>query len=328
MTSWRHYLLWVWKRKCPHLNGRRLPTKKFKGLGKGKWIKEEDLEAIKESVQVEQDHRRELTERKNLPKVKRPRKKRAIELFDGIGRAPDGEELLSVTAIANESRKKMVPIPEVWLYLRIKPSTRERPDHGIPKEWPDEFKAKFPDGYVPSVPMHVPDSIDHMIPGIRRSHVEILYAIGRSLQKKKPPADHVTVDQFLDENHWRSALANRNNSGKHIRISFNRVQTLLNGCGFRSLADVLPSRVEGWLALERRADRLSIVTSNYYLRDAKSFLRWLVDDGRVARNPPSSQAAKCGSGSPSPAPQLARCRLPRLPGGSARGNSHSPSCGP
>src|SRR5262249_28352115 len=31
-----------------------------------------------------------------------------------------------------------------------------------------------------------------------------------------------------------------------------------------------------------------IITSNYYLRDTKSFFRWLVDDGRAANNPLNS----------------------------------------
>ncbi len=93
----------------------------------------------------------------------------------------------------------------------------------------------------------------------------------------KPLAEHLQD--------WRQALSHRNNSKKHVRISYNRVRALLDGCRFRSQADVQSSRVEAWLAQERRAGRLSITTSNYYLRDAKSFFRWLIEDNRAAQNP-------------------------------------------
>ncbi len=89
--------------------------------------------------------------------------------------------------------------------------------------------------------------------------------------------------EHLDD--WHQALADRNNSAKHVRISVNRVSALLDGCRFQSQADVQASRVEAWLAQERRAERLSITTSNYYLRDAKSFFHWLVEDDRADRNP-------------------------------------------
>jgi len=89
--------------------------------------------------------------------------------------------------------------------------------------------------------------------------------------------------EHLDD--WRQALADRNNSAKHVRMSFNRVSALLDGCLFQSQADVQASRVEAWLAQERRAERLSITTSNYYLRDTKSFFRWLVEDERADRHP-------------------------------------------
>src|SRR5262249_10246313 len=52
-----------------------------------------------------------------------------------------------------------------------------------------------------------------------------------------------------------------------------------------SLADVKASAVQSWLAEKRRAGRMKIATSNYYLRDSESFFRWLVDDGRAAHNP-------------------------------------------
>jgi site-specific recombinase XerD len=99
-------------------------------------------------------------------------------------------------------------------------------------------------------------------------------------------AQRVAAGKPLHEhlNEWRQALTDRNNSIKHVRISHSRVRALLDGCNFVSQADVQASRVEAWLAQERRAGRMSITTSNYYLRDAKSFFRWMVHEDRAHKN--------------------------------------------
>ncbi len=101
------------------------------------------------------------------------------------------------------------------------------------------------------------------------------------LEAQRVAASKALADHLKD---WQQALTDRNNSAKHVRISFNRVNALVDGCRFLTQADVQASRVETWLAQERRAGRLSITTSNYYLRDTKSFFRWLVEDGRADRN--------------------------------------------
>lgn len=110
---------------------------------------------------------------------------------------------------------------------------------------------------------------------------EKLVSIGL-LDRERAAVGKLLADHLAD---WKQALTDRNNSLKHVRISHQRVCTLLEGCKCRTLADVQASRVENWLAQERRAGRLSIRTSNYYLRDSKSFFRWLVNDGRATFNP-------------------------------------------
>ena len=106
-----------------------------------------------------------------------------------------------------------------------------------------------------------------------------------SIRQRLSPTLGSHANQVVEHlNDWRQALIDRNNTAKHVRMSYGRVRALLDGCHFICQADVQASRVEAWLAQERRAGRLSIVTSNYYLRDAKSFFRWLVDDGRADRN--------------------------------------------
>jgi integrase len=75
-----------------------------------------------------------------------------------------------------------------------------------------------------------------------------------------------------------------NNTEKHARQTVTRAGKLIAGCRFVFMADAQASAAE-WLAGERRAERLSIATSNYYLRDTKSFFSWMVSDGRAGTNP-------------------------------------------
>jgi len=84
---------------------------------------------------------------------------------------------------------------------------------------------------------------------------------------------------------FRRFLEGKGNTEKHARQTNSRVQTILDGCRFRFIAELSASAVVEWLAAEREGGRLGVQTSNYYLRDVKSFCRWLVKDGRADRNP-------------------------------------------
>ena len=95
--------------------------------------------------------------------------------------------------------------------------------------------------------------------------------------RERPLADHLAD--------FRAALLADNNTEKHAVITVTRGTKLFAGCQFVYMGDVQASRVAEWLADERDAGRLSIVTSNYYLRDTKSFLTWMVKDRRIDSNP-------------------------------------------
>jgi integrase len=84
---------------------------------------------------------------------------------------------------------------------------------------------------------------------------------------------------------YRRFLEAKGNTAKHARQTCRRAAALLTGCKAVFQADLSPSAVLDWLAAERAAGRLTIQTSNYYLRDLKSFCRWLVKDRRAADNP-------------------------------------------
>jgi site-specific recombinase XerD len=95
--------------------------------------------------------------------------------------------------------------------------------------------------------------------------------------RRRPLADH--LDDF------KAALLADNNTPKHARQTVTRAKKLLTGCKFTLITDVQASRVSEWLADERKAGRLTITTSNYYLRDTKSFFSWMIKDARIDRNP-------------------------------------------
>jgi integrase len=91
-----------------------------------------------------------------------------------------------------------------------------------------------------------------------------------------------------DEGHlgdYRRDLEAKGRTPKHCRQAYSRVRALLDGCGAKYPADLSASAATIWLAGEREAGRIGVQTSNYYLRDAKSFLAWLVKDRRLPDNP-------------------------------------------
>src|SRR5579859_7445420 len=95
--------------------------------------------------------------------------------------------------------------------------------------------------------------------------------------RRRPLAEHLKD--------FHRYLEAEGNTPKHARQTCRRVQAVLAGCGVAFMPDLSASAVVEWLAGERKAGRLGIKTSNYYLRDAKAFCRWLVRDRRASASP-------------------------------------------
>ncbi len=95
--------------------------------------------------------------------------------------------------------------------------------------------------------------------------------------RRKPLTEHLAD--------FRQFLEGKGNTEKHARRTCNRVRAIMDGCRFVRLGDVSPSVVVEWLKNERVAERMGIQSSNYYLGCIKSFLAWMVKDGRTDRNP-------------------------------------------
>ena len=103
--------------------------------------------------------------------------------------------------------------------------------------------------------------------------------------RKRPLLEHAQE--------WRAALVNKGGTGKHAELSFNRVSRILEGCRFVRCPDLSASAVEKFLAELRRGyvtptgkvRRLSVQSSNHYLRSIKGFCAWMVQDRRAPDNP-------------------------------------------
>ena len=97
--------------------------------------------------------------------------------------------------------------------------------------------------------------------------------------RKRPLLQHLSD--------FEAHLGAKGNTEKHVKLKVGRIKAALEGCRFASINDLVPSRLEQWLA-DRRADvnvRMSFQTSNHHLTCVKGFARWLVMERRMADNP-------------------------------------------
>lgn len=96
----------------------------------------------------------------------------------------------------------------------------------------------------------------------------------------------LAVKQSTIEGHLEAfdrSLAN--NTAKHRRLTMTRVRRVVEGCGFRTLAELDGEKVVGWLNAARDAEDLGARTYNHYLQAADAFGRWLAATKRLPANP-------------------------------------------
>ena len=105
-----------------------------------------------------------------------------------------------------------------------------------------------------------------------------------------------SLKEHLDD--WEQFLLNKGNCAAHVDTLVTRARNIVEGCGFRSLADIAPSRIQQFLADKRkdkrkdnRADEakdkkgISAQTFNFYLQAIKQFCKWMVREGRASNTP-------------------------------------------
>ena len=115
----------------------------------------------------------------------------------------------------------------------------------------------------------------------------------RELHRKAQREAAGDVDHFAEHRKRQLAahlddytqfLSDKGNVEEHVSRTTAQIKAILDGCGFKRMADLNPSRLVEFLADLRKAGR-SISTSDGYLTAAKGFTRWLVRDRRAAENP-------------------------------------------
>ena len=88
----------------------------------------------------------------------------------------------------------------------------------------------------------------------------------------RPLANHV------DDYH--RVLLNRGRTDDYADGQRARLNDLLKGCRFNHWRDIDASKVEQWLAGERKAKHLKTRTSNHYVTALKALCTWMVKSGR------------------------------------------------
>ena len=91
------------------------------------------------------------------------------------------------------------------------------------------------------------------------------------------------IEQHIED--YKNHLEAKNDSPKHIRGTITRIRRFCNEKRLQYVHQIKMSDVEGFLVDLRKKQGLSIKTSNHYLRSIKSFVRWLVINRRLQRNP-------------------------------------------
>jgi integrase len=72
---------------------------------------------------------------------------------------------------------------------------------------------------------------------------------------------------------------------KHIEVVVTRAAKVIEGCKFFVYGDISASMVERYLIELRQRKNVAAATHNYYLKAAKQFCRWMMQNRRASENP-------------------------------------------
>ncbi len=139
--------------------------------------------------------------------------------------------------------------------------------------------------------------IEKLSPRILRKLVEWRLIDSERAQGGRPLTEHVAD--------WKHSLVAGGRTKEHIETVCPRVEKIVRACGFHTISDIDPVKVERYLvglrdvgetltlkAIDKKTKKqktrhvkISKRTFNYAIRDTQQFCRWLVAAGRVDRNP-------------------------------------------
>ena len=95
--------------------------------------------------------------------------------------------------------------------------------------------------------------------------------------RKRPLTAHLTD--------WQVSLAASGREEDYITLKLSRVRTAFEGCGFVLTPDLSPDRLENYLHRLRTEEGRSIQTTNDWLQAVRQFVRWMIGNGRMERDP-------------------------------------------
>ncbi len=98
-------------------------------------------------------------------------------------------------------------------------------------------------------------------------------------------ADHLSAPVAAHLKSHLAALEAKGDTIEHRKNVERCIKRVATDCGFRTLRDVEPSRMESWLSLRTSEGNLGATTRNKYLTVWRSFLRWCCRTGRLEKNP-------------------------------------------
>ncbi len=120
---------------------------------------------------------------------------------------------------------------------------------------------------------------------------------GQRIDASKPLAEHL--------NNWKNSLVASGCTNSHIKALYPRAEKVIKECKFYAIFDIDPVKVERYLVKLRdkgetrelkqidkstkgpktKQVKISKTTFNYYVRALRQFGKWLVDAGRIDKNP-------------------------------------------
>ena len=85
---------------------------------------------------------------------------------------------------------------------------------------------------------------------------------------------------------FRQSLQAKDNTPEYVELIISRLKRLFSECKFTYWSEISASKVQRYLAdLRDNGVGISAQTSNYYLRAARQFCKWMVDDRRANESP-------------------------------------------
>jgi len=130
--------------------------------------------------------------------------------------------------------------------------------------------------------------IDILDTPLRQKLLDMELIDERSVYAETPLIGHLRRhkggDGKADEPGYQQTLESRGTTAKHIKVTVRRIETILTGCGLVYWKDLVrpgaANKVELFLGRKRKAGEIG-ASINYFIRDFRSFCRWLKTSERA-----------------------------------------------